>query len=344
MIYTHTLRPSVAATIKEVFPDAVPLPAKGKWKALGLSISDTILVDLSETLPYNITSFLSLKLFFIAFYDKRSNPYIPPFLHYGSAICIPYEVSKEELLAAYESLMAMRKGDECLESLLVGSSTIMRHTRERIMMAASCRFPVHIDGETGTGKDVAAKAIHSLRLPNTAFAYGNGADFASTLGESKLYGHRKGAFTGAVEGNAGLLSEANNTTLILDELENMPLDAQPMFLHVLDTGEYRPLGRSEMAKTEFFLITLSNIPLKRLVEQNRLREDLYYRISCFEIRMPSLWEHPEDIPELIRFYEAVNGFHPNDRIRDYAPFMNSYYEGNNRELNRDVGKYHSEHM
>ena len=97
-----------------------------------------------------------------------------------------------------------------------------------------------------------------------------------------------------------------------------------------------------MYRSEFQLITLSNIPLETLLREKRLREDLYYRISCFVIRMPSLSEHMEDIPDLIMHWEFSHGIHPNDRIMDYSPFMTGSYKGNIRELFRDIGKFYSE--
>ena len=342
MDYTYKLPRGTAAAVLSFMPKAAELPGSGRWQAIGLSHHDTIFISIDESLPCDISRGYGRDLCFIAFYSRAANPNISPFMRYGNSVCIPDDSSPEEIGLAYGVLYEIRKSVGTLETKLVGKSKAMQETRARIMKAVNCRFPVHIDGRTGTGKGIAAVAIHNCRLPNTSYTYGNGADFASSLSESKLFGHHKGAFTGATESSAGLICEANNSTLILDELENMPMEAQPLLLHVLDTGEYRPLGRTEMRKSDFRLITLSNIPLETLVKENKLREDLYYRISCFVIRMPSLCEHMEDIPELIMHWEASHGIHPNDRIMDCDPFMDSPYNGNIRELFRDVGKYHSE--
>lgn len=342
MNYTYKLSGKAAIAVSSLLPNAAELPDRNRWKAIGLNYLDTIFIDIDSCLPETINAMFGKNLCFIAFYSASRNTAISPFMEYGTAICIPDSSSPEEIGLACGVLFEIRRKMISLESMLIGSSDIMHETRARIMKAVSCRFPVHIDGKTGTGKGVAAKAIHSYRFPNKDFVYGNGADFASSLSESKLFGHHKGAFTGATESSAGLLEEANNSTFILDELENMPIDAQPLLLHVLDTGEYRPLGRTAMHHSDFRLITLSNIPLETLVEERRLREDLYYRISCFVIRMPSLCEHMEDIPELIVHWEASHGIHPNRRITDYTPFMTRPYNGNIRELFRDIGKHHSE--
>ena len=112
----------------------------------------------------------------------------------------------------------------------------------------------------------------------------------------------------------------------------MSLGMQSKLLHVLETGEYRQLGKDKMLKSAFRLITASNIDLKELVRENKLRKDFYYRLSPVMIRMPSLAEHKEDIPELISHFEASIGIHPNNRILDYTSFMDYDYPGNVREL------------
>ena len=342
MDYIYHLQRKTEAAVFSFQPKSAVLPDKSRWRSIGLSFHDTIFMDLGYTLPCFISRDAGMELCFIAFYDRKRNPNIRPYMEYGTAVCIPDDSSPEEIGLAYGVLFSIRDRIGSLETKLVGSSDIMQKTRSKIMKAVSCRFPIHIDGCTGTGKGIAAEAIHFLRSPDMKYVYGNGADFTPHLSESKLFGYHKGAFTGAVESNSGLLSDANNTTLILDELENMPMETQPLLLHVLDTGEYRPLGKTTMYRSEFQLITLSNIPLETLLREKRLREDLYYRISCFVIRMPSLSEHMEDIPDLIMHWEFSHGIHPNDRIMDYCPFMAGSYKGNIRELFRDVGKFYSE--
>ena len=220
MDYTYKLPRGTAAAVLSFMPKAAELPGSGRWQASGLSHHDTIFISIDESLPCDISRGYGRELCFIAFYSRAANPNISPFMRYGNSVCIPDDSSPEEIGLAYGVLYEIRKSVGTLETKLVGKSKAMQETRARIMKAVNCRFPVHIDGRTGTGKGIAAVAIHNCRLPNTSYTYGNGADFASSLSESKLFGHHKGAFTGATESSAGLICEANNSTLILDELEN----------------------------------------------------------------------------------------------------------------------------
>ena len=248
--------------------------------------------------------------------------------------------SEYEIRKAIDRLSTSDYISSLLRNSLAGSSDIMEKTRRQIRKAIDSSIPVHIVGETGTGKTLAAKLIHSLSSNDKQIVMENCGCLATSIADSELFGHSKGAYSGAIEERKGLLGQADGTTFFLDEIEDISLRMQSKLLHVLETGEYRQLGKDKILKSDFRLITASNIDLDKLVEEKKMRRDFYYRLSSTMIRMPSLAEHKEDIPDLIAHFEASIGIHPNDRITDYSSFMEYDYPGNVRELFIRVERYH----
>ncbi|MDX2133948.1 MAG: sigma-54 dependent transcriptional regulator [Saprospiraceae bacterium] len=165
---------------------------------------------------------------------------------------------------------------------------------------------VLLTGETGTGKEVFAQAIHtdSYRVGRPFVAI-NCSTFGRELLESELFGHRAGAFTGAMKDQKGLIEEARGGTLFLDEIGEMAPELQAKLLRVLETGEYMRIGDTRTIKADVRFIAATHRNLTEEVAQGRFREDLYYRLSVFEIRLPALRERPEDIPELARHFAAL---------------------------------------
>jgi DNA-binding NtrC family response regulator len=183
--------------------------------------------------------------------------------------------------------------------LLVGSSGAMREVVEIVELVGNRRSTVLITGETGTGKEVAARALHmaSNRSASKMVAV-NCAALPDHLLEAELFGHTKGAFTGAVNARVGLFEQAHRGTIFLDEIGEMPLPLQAKLLRVLQEREIQRIGSSEPVSIDVRVIAASNVNLLEAVANRRFREDLYYRLNVVALRMPALRDHPTDIPEL----------------------------------------------
>ena len=186
---------------------------------------------------------------------------------------------------------------------LIGKSKKMRDVYTLIEKVAGSLANVLIFGESGTGKELAAKAIHynSTRKDKTFVAVNCGA-IPETLMESELFGHQKGAFTGAVSDRPGLFEQAEGGTLFLDEIGEVPLQLQAKLLRVIQEREFRRVGGAESFKTDVRLVAASNRELEDQVREGTFREDLFYRLNVVQVRMPSLRERQEDIPLLVEHF------------------------------------------
>ncbi|MBI2931272.1 MAG: sigma-54-dependent Fis family transcriptional regulator [Planctomycetes bacterium] len=182
---------------------------------------------------------------------------------------------------------------------IVGTSRPMEEVFRRIAKVAATNTTVLVHGESGVGKELVAKAVHynSLRK-DKPFVPVDCAGIPETLLESELFGHEKGAFTGAVAAKRGLLETACGGTLFLDEISNVPPGIQANLHRDLQEREYRPIGDVRMVKTDFRLVAATNRDLEAMVKDGRFREDLYYRLNVFAVRVPPLRERKEDIPAL----------------------------------------------
>ena len=186
---------------------------------------------------------------------------------------------------------------------MVGESRAMQEVLRLLRLAGPRRCTVLIGGESGTGKELAAKALHGLserrKFPMVAV---NCSAIPENLLESELFGHVKGAFTGAMTARAGRFEQAHKGTLFLDEIADMPLDLQAKLLRVLQEREFQRLGSSETIRVDVRIIAASNVNLLDRVSEGRFREDLYYRLNVMPIRMPALRERLSDIPLLARHF------------------------------------------
>lgn len=187
--------------------------------------------------------------------------------------------------------------------LLIGRSEAIAHIRRLIRKVAPLDSTVLIVGETGTGKEVVARMIHqNSHVRNGRFVPVHAAGIPDTLLESALFGHEKGAYTGAYKSQKGFFELAENGTLFLDEIGELSMATQVKLLRVLQDGSYFRIGDSEERFSKARIIAATNRNLKKLVEQNKFREDLYYRINVITIEIPPLRERPEDIEPLARHF------------------------------------------
>jgi DNA-binding NtrC family response regulator len=184
---------------------------------------------------------------------------------------------------------------------LVGSSLVMQRVYQEIDLAATSDAPVLITGETGTGKELAARAIHDLSPRKKAsFIAVNMGALPKELVESELFGRERGAFTGADARKRGRFALAEGGTLFLDELSSLPLDMQPKLLRAIETKEIWSLGAEKPEQIHVRFIAATNANIEAMIKEGTFREDLYYRLNIHRIFMPPLRDHPEDIPTIAR--------------------------------------------
>jgi DNA-binding NtrC family response regulator len=239
---------------------------------------------------------------------------------------------RAELDAARAALAA--RGSE---ELLVGRTPAMVRLQERIDAIADSHAPVLVTGESGTGKELVARAIHD-RSPrrDKPFVAINCAAFPESLIEAELFGHERGAFTGALGKREGRFKIADGGTLLLDEIGELPLAAQAKLLRVLQDGTFQPVGTNTTLHVDVRIISTTNRNLKTEAAEGRFREDLYYRINVVEIRIPALRERRGDIPILaehfLRRFHKGAGEPPAISARANAALAQHSFPGNVREF------------
>jgi PAS domain S-box-containing protein len=221
---------------------------------------------------------------------------------------------------------------------MVYSSDLMSNLLTQVEQVAQTDATVLILGETGTGKELIARAIHntSKRKQNSLIRV-NCATIPAELIESELFGHKKGSFTGAIDNRIGKFELANGGTIFLDEIGELPLHLQPKLLRAIQEGEIEPIGSSTLKKLDVRIIAATNRDLKHEISQNRFREDLYYRLNVFPIKVPALRERTEDIPVLIDYFVNKYGKKHGKTVTyisdDILQQMKTYaWPGNIREL------------
>jgi transcriptional regulator with PAS, ATPase and Fis domain len=230
-------------------------------------------------------------------------------------------------------LQAQAEGD-----FIIGQTPKMKEVAELIARVAPTPTTVLIRGESGTGKELVARAIHRhSHLRDKPLVTVNCTALTPTLMESELFGHRRGAFTGAVSDKAGLFEKADGGTIFLDEIGDMPLEMQGKLLRVLQTGESRPVGDVVTRKVRVRVIAATNRDLEQAIETGEFREDLFYRFNTFTITLPCLRERTEDIPVLAYHFLRKAAAKVNKRVERFTPealdLLSRYpWPGNLREL------------
>ncbi|HZZ16570.1 MAG TPA: sigma 54-interacting transcriptional regulator, partial [Candidatus Sulfotelmatobacter sp.] len=225
---------------------------------------------------------------------------------------------------------------------IIGESLALQEVLDRVGVVATSEATVLLLGETGTGKGLIARAIHRIsKRKERAFLTLNCAAIPTGLLESELFGHEKGAFTGAVSQKIGRLELADKGTLFLDEIGEIPLELQPKLLRVLQDHEFERLGGTRTIKVDLRLIAATNRELARSVAEKEFRSDLFYRLNVFPIRMPSLRERREDIPLLVRYFVRKFALAMDRDIHSIPretmdALLNWHWPGNVRELENFV--------
>lgn len=221
---------------------------------------------------------------------------------------------------------------------IIGESAALKRVLREVEIVAPTDSTVIILGETGTGKELIAKAVHHLsRRAAHGFVKLNCAAIPANLLEAELFGHERGAFTGAVNQRIGRFETAHKGTLFLDEIGDLPLELQPKLLRVLQEQEFERLGSSRTQKTDVRLVAATHQNLLDKIEDGEFRRDLYYRLNIFPITLPPLRERREDIEPLAEHFARSFGAKMQKQIRDIPPptlriLLEHDYPGNVREL------------
>lgn len=218
---------------------------------------------------------------------------------------------------------------------MVGRTEAFNELVNKTNLVAKHRTAVLLLGESGTGKEMVAQAIHTAsELKNNSMITVECAGLSETLFESELFGHVKGAFTGATQHKVGLLEQANNGTLFLDEIGDVPLGMQVKLLRLIETGTYRLVGSTQVRSVNFRLICATHKNLQMLIDNGQFREDLYYRINAFPITLPSLRERKGDIAliasSLLNKLSPNRNYHLTEKAISKLKLLN--FKGNIREL------------
>ncbi len=239
---------------------------------------------------------------------------------------------KDENRALREKLLTRPGFDD-----MVGTSHRMQKVYRLILRAASKRLPVLILGESGTGKELVARAVHA-HSPwcDKPFVPVDCGALTPTLIESELFGHVRGAFTGATQSRQGLLASARGGTVFLDEIAELPLELQSKLLRALQEREIKPIGSNERMRLEARVIAATNQDIEAAIKQGTVRKDLYFRLNVVSIKMPPLRERKSDIPALVHTFIERNS-REDDRVVDVSPdamarLLNYNWPGNVREL------------
>lgn len=236
-----------------------------------------------------------------------------------------------------ENVVLHRQVEQLHDSGMIGQCQTMKNVCSVIKRIAPMPTTVLIEGESGTGKELAARAIHQWSGRSGSFVPINCGAITAELMESELFGHVKGAFTGAHQVREGLFTYANNGTLFLDEIGEMPLPMQVHLLRVLEEHTIRPVGSNREIPVDVRIIAATNRDLNEEVERGNFRQDLFYRLNVVTVRMPTLRERLEDIPELVDFFmqkmAADMGVPPHQMGNRELVQLRSYsWPGNVREL------------
>ena len=270
-----------------------------------------------------------------AVYDEHGAPI------YFEGLLMDVSGQKFTEIALKEENERLKMGMDSAERMgaIVGKSEAMHRVYNLIMKAAETDANVIIYGETGCGKDMVARAIHNYSGRKGAYVPVNCGAIPENLLESEFFGYARGAFTGATGSKEGFVAAANNGTLFLDEVGELPMHLQVKFLRVLESKSYTPLGTTVPRQSSFRLVSATNRDMRSMVREGKVRADFYYRVNVLEIKLPPLRERREDIPLLVKSWSERNGV--NLSLPHEVRIAMNHYEwpGNVRELQNFLDRY-----
>jgi DNA-binding NtrC family response regulator len=294
---------------------------------------------LDEDLPVlMITAFASVENAIAAMKRGAFDYITKPFKNDEVLVVLRNAVERRRLVAENRALRQNLQARSNRFADIIGRSGRMRQVFDLIIQAAPSRTTILIQGESGTGKELIARAIHTnSSRADRAFITVNSGNLPPDLLESNLFGHVKGAFTGAVYPKKGLFELADKGTIFFDEIGNVPLETQAKLLRVIQEREFMRLGGIENIKVDVRIIAATNVDLRRMVDEGRFREDLYYRLHVITVPLPPLRERKEDIPVLVQHFLEKYGQENLKTGLEFTPaaldLLQDYdWPGNVREL------------
>jgi DNA-binding NtrC family response regulator len=304
----------------------------------GISTLDE-LKKIDDDLPVMmITAFASVENAIAAMKRGAFDYITKPFKNDEVLVVVRNALAQRRLVAENRALRQNLQAHQNRFGEIIGRSPRMRQVFDLIIQAAPSRTTILINGESGTGKELVARALHqNSSRADRAFITVNSGNLPPDLLESNLFGHVKGAFTGAVYPKKGLFELADKGTIFFDEIGNIPVETQAKLLRVIQEREFMRLGGVETIKVDVRIIAATNVDLRRLMDDGRFREDLYYRLHVITVQLPALRERKDDIPLLVQHFLDKYG-HENHRPNleltvDALDLLFEYdWPGNVREL------------
>src|SRR5687767_2440926 len=285
-----------------------------------------------------VTAFASVETAIAAMKRGAFDYITKPFKNDEVLIVVRNAVERRQLVAENTALRQTLQAQYQKFAGIIGRSPRMKQVFDLIIQAAPSRSTILVTGESGTGKELVARAIHqNSPRAERAFVTVNSGNLPPDLLESTLFGHVKGAFTGAVYPKKGLFDLADKGSIFLDEIGNIPLETQAKLLRVMQEREFMRLGGMEVIKVDVRIIAATNVDLKKSMEEGRFREDLFYRLNVVNVVLPPLRDRKDDIPLLVQHfiekYGEENRKPDLELVPDALDIMMSYdWPGNVREL------------
>jgi DNA-binding NtrC family response regulator len=304
----------------------------------GISALDE-LKKIDDDLPVlMITAFASVENAIAAMKRGAFDYITKPFKNDEVLVVLRNALAQRRLVAENRALRQNLQARANRFGEIIGRSSRMKQVFDLIIQAAPSRTTILIDGESGTGKELVARSLHqNSTRADRAFITVNSGNLPPDLLESNLFGHVKGAFTGAVYPKKGLFELADKGTIFFDEIGNIPLETQAKLLRVIQEREFMRLGGVDMIKVDVRIIAATNVDLKRMMDEGRFREDLYYRLHVITVLLPPLRERRDDIPLLVQHFLEKYGQENQKTNLELTPealdlLMDYEWPGNVREL------------
>lgn len=290
-------------------------------------------------LPVVITSLSEMEEIREAMRNGAFDYIIKDALSEDMLIPIIEKLRQHRLLVKEVQHLRARNVDQDVPGFVLGSSKIMADLMTLIQRVALSDRPVLVTGPTGSGKELVVRSVHRLgSQPDAPFFAINCGGIPDNLIESQLFGHERGSFTGAVNKQEGYFSAVRNGTLFLDEIAELPLELQPGLLRVLETRSFRPIGAIKEQQFNGRIIAATNADLERNVLDKTFREDLFYRLNVFQIKVPPLDDHREDIPSLISSFLKEQPRKMKFTEDAMKTLINASWPGNIRQLRNTIDK------